>query len=404
MVDVRINKSESLKIDDCEELCSLQENSWGLLTQSMSLGELSIRKWAQLVSVGAEEEREELMQLKIPCTIRKLTIWDCERLEKLSTTLHYISSLRVLELWYCPNLISLSNNYSPSNLKILDIGCCRNIQCLFEEGENVNIGSVCLLEQLNISDCASLISLSKYNLPSNLKSLEIFDCENLRCLLEEGENVNLGSICLLEQLNISKCPSLISLSKYNLPSNLKSLEIFDCENLRCLLEEGENVNLSSACLLEHLKIRKCPSLISLSNNNLPSNLKSLEIANCKNLRCLLKEGENVDISNASLLEELYIGYCPSLVSLSTRRELPTRLKRLQIEACGKLESIAQEIQDNSSLESIVINWCGNIKYLPQGLNKLSHLEWIGLSDCSIWFPSKKWFAYLKPQSPPPQLL
>ncbi|XP_022748114.1 putative disease resistance protein RGA1 [Durio zibethinus] len=150
-------KVESLKIEDCEELCSLQENSWGLLTQSMSLGELSIGKWSQLVSIGAEEEREELMQLKIPCTIQKLTITDCERLEKLSTTLHYVSSLR---FWSCPNLISLSNNNLPSNLKILD-WCCENIQCLFEEGENVNIGSVCLLEQLNISYCPSLISLSK---------------------------------------------------------------------------------------------------------------------------------------------------------------------------------------------------------------------------------------------------
>ncbi|XP_022746068.1 putative disease resistance RPP13-like protein 1 [Durio zibethinus] len=277
-------KVESLKIEDCEELCSLQENSWGLLTRSMSLGELSIGKWSQLVSIGAEEEREELMQLKIPCTIQKLTIRDCVRLEKLSTTLHYVSSLGVLEFWYCPNLISLSNN--------------------------------------------------------------------------------------------------------NLPSNLKSLGIFYCENLRCLLEEGENVNFSNACFLEQLDINYCRSLISLSKNNLPSNLKSLKIENCVKLRCLLEEGENVDISNASLLEQLEIKFCPSLVSLSSRGELPTRLKQLKIYSCQKLESIAQEIQDNSSLENIFIDRCSNIKDLPRGLNKLSHLRLMLLSNCSnlVSFP------------------
>ncbi|XP_022748112.1 putative disease resistance RPP13-like protein 1 [Durio zibethinus] len=201
-------KVESLKVDDCEELYSLQENNWGLLTQSISLGELSIGKWSQLVSIGAEEEREELMQLKIPCTIQKLTIRDCERLEKLSKTLHYVSSLRVLEFWSCPNLISLSNNNLPKNLKSLVIIGCTNIRCLFEEGENVNIGSVCLLEHLNISSCPSLISLSNNNLPSNLKSLAIIDCKNLRCLLEEGENINLSSACLLERLYVDNCPSL----------------------------------------------------------------------------------------------------------------------------------------------------------------------------------------------------
>ncbi|XP_022748117.1 putative disease resistance RPP13-like protein 1 [Durio zibethinus] len=277
-------KVDSLVIDDCEELCSLQENNWGLLTQSMSLNELSIGKWSQLVSIGAEEEREELMQLKIPCTIQKLTIRDCERLEKLSTTLHFVTSLRMLVLWYCPNLISLSNN----------------------------------------------------NLPSNLKCLKIEGCVNLRCLLEEGEHVNLSSACPLEQMNISYCPSLISLSK----------------------------------------------------NNLPSNLRSLKIECCVNLRCLLEEGENVDISNAGLLEQLDIKACPSLVSLSSKGELPTRLKQLAIYSCEKLESIAQEIQDNSSLESIIIKWCSNIKYLPQGLNKLSHLRCIHLGNCSnlVSFP------------------
>ncbi|XVF82280.1 hypothetical protein PTKIN_Ptkin16aG0033300 [Pterospermum kingtungense] len=52
---------ESLMIDDCSEL--LRENNWRFLTQSMSVGELNIENSPQLVSTGADEEEEELMQL-----------------------------------------------------------------------------------------------------------------------------------------------------------------------------------------------------------------------------------------------------------------------------------------------------------------------------------------------------
>lgn len=57
---VRSIKVESLVIEDCLQL--LRENNWGLLTQSMSLSYLAIQNLSQLVSVGAEEESEEMMQ------------------------------------------------------------------------------------------------------------------------------------------------------------------------------------------------------------------------------------------------------------------------------------------------------------------------------------------------------
>ncbi|XVE81400.1 hypothetical protein DITRI_Ditri15bG0060300 [Diplodiscus trichospermus] len=325
-------KVESLVIDECEELCSLRENNWGLLTQSMSLGGLTIRNWPQIVSIGAEDEREELMQLKVPCTIQQLLIEKCERLEKLSTSLHYVTSLTVLQLWSCPKLISLSQNNLPLNLKSLVIMRCDNLVCLLEEEDNGNISNDCLLEKLEIGYCPKLVSLSKNDLPLNPKSLIITDCANLRCLLEEGEDVNINNACLLEQLKISNCLELVYLSKNNSLLNLKSLVIEDCDNLRCLLEEKENVNLGNACLLEHLEIVNCPSLVSLS----------------------------------------------SWVTV----ELPTRLKQVKITHCEVLESIAQEIKDDSSLEFVQIFGCTNINFLPHGLNKLIHLREIYIWQCS----------------------
>ena len=173
-------KVESLVIDGCEEFC------WGLLTQSMSLGYLKIGNLPQLVPIGAEEERQELMQyLKIPCSIQQLIIENCQKLEKLSTTLHYLTSLTVLELCFCPKLISLSKNNLPLNLKSLVILGCKSLECLLE-GENVNISHPCLLEQLDIGYCQSLVSLSSTGqLPTRLKQLRIFSCEKLESIAQE---------------------------------------------------------------------------------------------------------------------------------------------------------------------------------------------------------------------------
>ncbi|XVE68321.1 hypothetical protein DITRI_Ditri09bG0058300 [Diplodiscus trichospermus] len=164
--------------------------------------------------------------------------------------------------------------------------------------------------------------------------------------------------------------------------------IHDCENLVRLVENDNDCIFRRGYCLELLEICNCPNLNSLSNNNLPSTLKSLMISNCADLRCLLEEGKNVNISSACHLQHLTIMNCPSLVSLSPRGELPLSLKQLSLSYCPKLESIAQEIQDNSSLEFIRIDhWC-NIIYLPQGLNKVNHLWEMCISGCSnlVSFP------------------
>ncbi|XVE68342.1 hypothetical protein DITRI_Ditri09bG0060400 [Diplodiscus trichospermus] len=200
---------ESFEIEDFEELSSLRENNWQFLTQPMSLGILSIQRLSQIVSMVVEEEREEPMQLKIPSSIQQLKIKNCERLEKLSTTLSNVTSLSVLELWSCPKLISLSKNNLPLNLKSLVIHDCENLVCLLVEEENGNISNDCLLEQVNIQNCPKMIYLSNNDLPLNLKQLDIY-----------------------------KCPSLVSLSsRGELPASLKQLRLQHCANLESIAQE-----------------------------------------------------------------------------------------------------------------------------------------------------------------------
>ncbi|XWS74552.1 hypothetical protein CRYUN_Cryun01aG0007900 [Craigia yunnanensis] len=177
-------KVESLVIDSCEEFC------WGLLTKSISLGYLKIGNLPQLVSIGAEEERQELMQyLKIPCCIQQLVIENCERLEKLSTTLHYVTSLTL-----------------PTRLKQLRIFSYEKLKSIAQE----------------IQDNSSL---EKSGLPStNLKVLSLVSCEKLRALPdEEGIPTN------LRQLRIGGpniCKPLIEWGLHR----LTSLEILSIED------------------------------------------------------------------------------------------------------------------------------------------------------------------------------
>ncbi|XVE68314.1 hypothetical protein DITRI_Ditri09bG0057600 [Diplodiscus trichospermus] len=192
LTTIRSIKVESLDIRGCEELSSLRENKWELLTQLMLLGTLSVEKFLQIVSIGSEE-REALMQLKIPRTIQHLIIRDCEMLEKLSTALHYVTSPSVLELWSCPKL-----------------------------GENVDNSKAFFLEQLDIYKCPSLVSLSSIgDLTTSLKQLGLSDCAKLESIAQEIQDN-----CSLEFIEIVNCRNINNLPQgLNKVSHLQGIHI-----------------------------------------------------------------------------------------------------------------------------------------------------------------------------------
>ncbi|KAG4127084.1 hypothetical protein ERO13_D10G197251v2 [Gossypium hirsutum] len=149
-----------------------------------------------LVSIGTEEEREELMQLKIPSSTVNMIIKNCERLEKLSTTLYSLTLLMKLELNGCPKLTSVARSNLPSNLEVLIIQSCQNLQCLLlDEGEDVDSNNACVLQKLNIFSCESLKRINRSVLPSTLKTLEIYLCPKLESISQEiQDNSSLESI------------------------------------------------------------------------------------------------------------------------------------------------------------------------------------------------------------------
>ncbi|XP_039038520.1 probable disease resistance protein RPP1 [Hibiscus syriacus] len=137
----------------------------------------------------------------------------------------------------------------------------------------------------------------------------------------------------------------------NFPPALKELRIRDCDSLQYLFDESMD---SNTCLLEHLEVRGCSSLIWLSSR--------------------------ADICNR--LQHLRIYGCPKLSSLFLNSKLPVMLKRLSISGCWVLECVAQDLHETTDLEIIQIREVQSIKSLPSGLDKLRHLQEISLRDCS----------------------
>ncbi|XP_022717256.1 putative disease resistance RPP13-like protein 1 [Durio zibethinus] len=331
--------------------------------------------------------------------LRQLSILRCPQLlGRLPNCLHSLQRLVIRE---CQQLV-VSISSLPSLCELEIHGC--------EELMHSNCVDVTSLKRVSLS------GISKYGIPperivSTLTKLELFSvagCKELAPLSQNGLGF-LGHLSSLREIEISDCPQLVSLEteevneeKLQLEkiSSIESLTIKDCERLNRLPKA-----LHSLTFLAEIQIRKCPSLVSFAKNNLPPALKRLLIWECDNLQYLVDERENKSTSNECLLERLEIRGCKSLICLSSRSDflirlgdlridscqkltslffdaaLPVTLKLLQIDSCPKLECIAQEFHQTTCLESILILGCISIKSLPRGLDKLSHLHQIHISCC-----------------------
>ncbi|XP_040936191.1 putative disease resistance protein At3g14460 [Gossypium hirsutum] len=208
-----------------------------------------------------------------------------------------------------------------------------------------------------IRNCPQLVSLETEEeivqlekIPA-VKSLVINNCERLNRLPKV-----LHAFPFITRILLKECLGLVCFTESNFPPALKELRIENCVNLQYLVDEKENNNKSMSsniCLLEHLQISYCPSLIWLSSRG--------------------------DICNR--LQHLEIGSCPKLISVFSNAKLPVMLKHLVISECPVLECIAQDFLETTDLEILSIRNAEKLKSLPRGLDKLSHLQEIKLFGC-----------------------
>ncbi|XP_050284684.1 putative disease resistance RPP13-like protein 1 isoform X3 [Quercus robur] len=335
---------ESLRFDDMQEWkdwipCKVEYEEFPRLR------ELSISRCPKL-------------QGKLPHHVpllEKISINGCEQLD---VSIPNFPKLHALEIKGCKGVVSRSTDelcfpkstilsipyvkslteefmHGLTKVENLEIDNCKELTSLWQDEFKS-------LMKLNIRDCSSLVNIS---LTSTLRTLNITGCSGLKSL-------SISNCTCLEKASIWRCNSLTLISRGQLPQNLKTLDIRDCENLQFLVDEGE-ASSNSSSLLEDLSIKHCPSLKCLSSSgDLPTTLKRLHISSCV-----------------------------EFTSLSSKNELPTALKYLSVRSCPKMESIANNLPNNASLEFVHIGSCAKLKSLPVGLHKLCHLNYIGISRC-----------------------
>ncbi|KAF9688745.1 hypothetical protein SADUNF_Sadunf01G0020000 [Salix dunnii] len=379
---------KNLKITGCQELTNFWQNGVRLLQHLSSLRYLKIKSCSRLVSLGAEEEGQEL-KLGLPCSLEMLKLINCESLQR-PLVLHGFRSLEELHIEKCAGLVFFVQTTLPCTLKRLCISYCDNLQCLLEEGKDSNISSTSLLEYLDIRNCPSLKCLSsKGKLPSPLRQLVIWDCPELGSVAETFCNLSLEKLeikycgkltCLPEGLNmlshlqeitICNCSSIVSFPEGGFPAtSLKKLYIGWCEKLQALPER-----LRSLTSLVELDIHTCPSIVSFPQDGFPTNLTSLLITNLNFCKPLFDWG----LHRLASLTRLFItAGCAHILSFpceETGMMLPTSLSSLSIVNFPSLQHLSSNgFQNLTFLQELWISDCPMLKSLPENGLPSSLLE------------------------------
>ncbi|XP_057453620.1 putative disease resistance protein At3g14460 [Lotus japonicus] len=295
---------ESLKVSNVLQLVNLPSSL--LMNKCTNLAELYIIGCFSL---------KNLTEQWYPSSLRTLYLHKCRKLEFL---LPFTCNFEFLEHLFigssCESMKSLTLNLFPK-LKLLCIWDCPNLESLtIEESQSNNLS----LESLDIRGCSNLVSFPAKGLLSPcLRSLSVSNCENLRSLPNY-----MNSLTSLQSVILNRCPELESLPEGGLPSCLKLLSIGFCDKL---IPQKE-WNLKSLHCLHRFEIESgCMGMKSFPEKDLfPINLNSLYISKLPSLEVLDYRG----LQQLTALESLEINYCEKLSSLP--EVLPSSLTFLGI--------------------------------------------------------------------------
>ncbi|XP_059590786.1 putative disease resistance protein At3g14460 [Vitis vinifera] len=362
----------------------LDVSQWNQLP--MAPHQLSIRKCEYVESLLEEEISQtnihylkiddcsfsrSLHKVGLPTTLKSLLISECSKLEFLLPEL-FRCHLPVLERLSIERGViddSLSLSFSLgifpklTNFTILNLKGFEKLSILVSEGD---LTSVC---SLSLTDCPNLESIELHAL--NLKSCSIYRCSKLRSLAHTHSSIQV--------LDLWDCPELL-FHREGLPSNLRKLEINECNQLTSQVEWG----LQRLTSLTHFIIRGGCKDVELFPKEclLPSSLTSLEIVELPSLKSLDSGG----LQQLTSLLKLEITNCPKL-QFSTGSVLQhlISLKKLRIYGCSRLQSLTEVgLQHLTSLENLEITNCRMLQSLTKvGLQHLTSLENLEIRHCPM---------------------
>jgi len=332
---------QKLSISDCEEL-----EEWLCLEGFLSLKEFSISDCSKF---------KRVLPQQLP-SLQKLWINKCNKLEEW-LCLGEFPLLKEISISDCPELKRALSQHLPSLQKV-KISDCNKLEASIPKCDN--------MIELDIQRCGRILV---NELPTSLKRLLLCDnqytefsvdqnlinfpfleglkldwsgsvkcpsldlrCYNsLHCLSIKGWDSSslpftMHLFTKLQYLNLYDCPELESFPMGGLPSNLRTLGIYNCPKLIGSREEWGLFQLNS---LKYFSVSdEFENVESFPEENLlPPTLHSLELYNCSKLRIMNNKG-------CLHLETLVIYKCPSLESLPEKEDLPNSLSWLWIEDCG----------------------------------------------------------------------
>ncbi|TKY68414.1 putative disease resistance RPP13 protein 1 [Spatholobus suberectus] len=378
---------KELYIIGMKEVCRIDGGFYGNACLSPfpsleSLHFMDMEKWENWFLYDNNEQNDifsSLQQLfivrcpkllgKLPENLPALKHVVVKECEQLLVTISSLPLLFKLEIEGCKGLVvncanefNLLNSMAVSRILEFTLLMERLVQA-FKKVEELKIVS-CALDEIVLNDLWGnevWIEKNPHGLSSMLRLIEIRNCNVMKSI----PKVLMVNSHVLKRLYICNCDSLVFVTMDQLPPSLKSLEISNCKNLRCLLDNG---TCSSSIIMHDDSVQHSGTIIS--------HLEYVYIGWCPSLTCISRSGELPES-----VKLLFIWNCSELSCLSMSGQLPKSLEKLEIQSCPKLESIANRLHRNTSLESIQIWNCENLKSLPEGLHFLVNLKEIKIIGC-----------------------
>ena len=416
--NLKLITSSLPSLDKLEISNTLDPNSLKFITHDLK--ELSLKSL----------DNQDLSELQFPNNLIALEIYDCKLLKKLPTLSHKLKDVVFSE---CDSL-ELPTSF-PSEMSSFKISLCSSITSISD------LSSI-KIDYFEISECDKLQSIEAFpraeiiciddciikttpNIQANTTELKITNCENLTSIGSFSENLSslilsnlpsLESIPSLEQTNIIHLKialgswgndgyndNLQSIESF--PKSLKTLEIISSKMSERLPEFPRglfslDLNLKSSYLPDLPDGLINLSLVNFTNllnfNNIPKNLKSLKIHNCKfqdhPISLQFDNLLSLSISNVTNFNYDSLKNLPkNLVSLELFdcddieffSSFPSSLNKLKLDKLKKLKLIPD--LNSCNLEILEINHCPleSISSFPEVLQEIK------LSNCSQFktFPS-----------------
>ncbi|XP_044500262.1 probable disease resistance protein At4g27220 [Mangifera indica] len=402
----QLSKLRLLDVNNCQDLKLITP---GVIQSLQKLEELYINRF--------QNWKSESENLRCNASLVEL-----QPLSRLTTLQLFISNLdllpKFLSFQNLPNFILRIGGDSRDYYSLNWSGYSRNMRL-----RQINISTIhgwvkSLLkttEHLRLERIDNLESIISHNQIeegfNELKSLFIYSCKKIKCLLNTLELTPNSTFHNLEKLRLNDNPNLVEVCNGDLPAQafckLKVLEvrachkmlnvvpsqllwkfqhlqtfiaeycrsldyIFDCEEIK--IANGKTKLLSS---LEHLELRYLPKMSHIWNGDHQTislnNLKKIDIQLCYNLTNLFSA---TLLPGLICLEKIYVVGCNELKEIFEKKEgldkqfghpitSPSlqNLTSIHIRDCRKLRklfspSIAKWL---AMLKRLVVQWCSSIQ-------------------------------------------